>query len=85
MQQIKSFQWKKQIIESEIIALSFHMSLSLSLAALAMEKHAPWDWRQSEMPKLNIIHDTRTISNYNNTSNGEQTNEHNNLSKQINK
>lgn len=50
-----------------------------------MEKHAPWDWRQSEMPKLNIIHDTRTISNYNNTSNGEQTNEHNNLSKQINK
>lgn len=29
MQQIKSLQWKKQIIESEIVALSFHMSLSL--------------------------------------------------------
>lgn len=52
-----------------------------------MEKHAPWDWRrQSEMPKPNIIHDTRTISNNNNNDDDdEQTNEHNNLSKQINK
>lgn len=88
---------ESEIITLCVCTLYTSLSLSLShwlrsqrnvwpIQPFATKKHAPWDWvwRQSEMPKLNIIHNTRTISNTSN-NNTDLTNEHNNLSKQINK